>query len=179
MVQNNKTVIYFLIKFFGTYLLLFLLYSFYLSKNQKSFELFACAPITKTVAIQSQYLLNVMGYSSEIEQSTSEMAINLFVNDILIARIIEGCNSVSIIILFVAFIVAFASGFKRTILFILFGSFIIYFVNIVRIVVIVIAIYKFPKLEGVLHNIVFPGIIYGITFLLWFLWVQKISRLKK
>ena len=78
--QNNKTVIFFLLKFFGTYLLLFLLYSFYLSKNQKNLEYFACAPITKTVAEQSQYLLNIIGYNAEIVQSNSEMSINLFVN---------------------------------------------------------------------------------------------------
>ena len=177
--QNNKTVIYFLIKFFGTYLLLFLLYSFYLSKNQQTAEFFACAPITKAVAEQSQYLLNALGYKAEIEQSNIEMSVNLYVNDIFIARIIEGCNSISIIILFIAFIVAFASGFKRTLLYILFGSFIIYLVNVIRIVVIVVAIYKYPELEGLLHNIVFPSIIYGITFLLWFVWVQKISKLKK
>ena len=175
--QNNKTVIFFLLKFFGTYLLLFLLYSFYLSKNQKNLEYFACAPITKTVAEQSQYLLNIIGYNAEIVQSNSEMSINLFVNNTLIARIIEGCNSVSVIILFIAFIVAFASGLKRTLLYILFGSLIIYLVNIIRIAVIVVAIYKFPELEGVLHNIIFPSIIYGITFLLWFFWVQKISKL--
>ena len=79
--------------------------------------------------------------------------------------------------LFIAFIVAFASGLKRTLLYIVFGSLIIYLVNIIRIAVIVVAIYKFPELEGVLHNIIFPSIIYGITFLLWFFWVQKISKL--
>ncbi|MFB9272112.1 MULTISPECIES: exosortase family protein XrtF [Flavobacteriaceae] len=176
--QSNKTVIIFLIKFFGTYMLLFLIYSFYLSKNQKTAAVLACAPITKTVAEQSQFLLNSVGFNAEIEQHSSEMSIKLFINNTYVARVVEGCNAISIIILFIAFIVAFASGLKKTALYILFGSLVIYFINIVRIAVIALAIYKYPAYENVLHSIVFPGIIYGITFLLWFIWIQKFSKLK-
>lgn len=176
--QSNKTVIIFLIKFFGTYMLLFLIYSFYLSNNQKTAAVLACAPITKTVAEQSQFLLNSVGFNAEIEQHSSEMSIKLFINNTYVARVVEGCNAISIIILFIAFIVAFASGLKKTALYILFGSLVIYFINIVRIAVIALAIYKYPAYENVLHSIVFPGIIYGITFLLWFIWIQKFSKLK-
>lgn len=177
--QNNKTVIIFLVKFFGTYLVLFLLYSLYLSKNQKTASVFACAPITKSVAEQSKYLLNVAGFDAKIEQHTSEMSIKLFINNTYVARVIEGCNAISIIILFIAFIVAFASGFKKTALYILFGSLIIYVINIVRIAIIAWAIYKYPAYENVLHTIIFPSIIYGVTFLLWFIWIQKFSNLKR
>lgn len=162
-----------------TYALLFVVYSFYLSKSQKVVDVFSCSPITQTVAKQCNYLLNVFGYNGVVVQNNSELSINLFVNDTVVAKIIEGCNSVSIIILFIAFIIAFSSGLKKTVLFIIFGSLIIYVVNITRIVIIVIAIYKYPEYQDILHNIIFPGLIYGITFLLWFLWVQKFSRLSK
>lgn len=177
--QNNKTVIIFLAKFFGTYLLLFLIYSFYLSKNQKTAAIFACAPITKTVAEQSQFVLNSVGFDAKTEQHTSEMSIKLFVNNTYVARVVEGCNAISIIILFIAFIVAFASGFKKTTLYILFGSLVIYYINIVRIAIIALAMYKYPAYENILHSLIFPGIIYGITFLLWFIWIQKFSKLKR
>jgi len=49
-VQSNKTVVLFLVKFFGVYILLFLIYSAYLNKTQGTSGVFACAPITKTVA---------------------------------------------------------------------------------------------------------------------------------
>jgi len=178
-VQNNKTVVFFLIKFFGTYLLLFLVYSFYLNKTQKSTEIFACAPITKTVAKHTHFLLNKFGYTAKIEQHTEEVSIKLIINNKFVARIIEGCNSISIIILFASFIIAFASSFKKTALFILFGSFVIYFSNIVRISVIAIALYEYPEHQDILHDFIFPSIIYGITFLLWFIWVRYFSILKK
>ena len=103
----------------------------------------------------------------------------VIINDKYVARVIEGCNAISIIILFVSFIVAFASTFKATFLYIIFGSLLIYFTNILRIAFIVVALYKYPQFENILHNIVFPSLIYGMTFLLWVLWVSKFSKLKK
>ena len=177
--KSNKTVVIFLIKFFSAYVLLFLIYSIYLNKTQKTSGLFTCAPITKTVAVQTKFLINSIGYISEIEQHKEEVSVKLFVNDKFVARIIEGCNSISIIILFVSFIIAFSSNFKPTLLFIVFGSLLIYFINILRIALISIALYEYPQYEYILHDILFPLIIYGITFLLWFIWVRKFSKLKK
>ncbi|NLP57332.1 exosortase family protein XrtF [Lutibacter sp. B1] len=177
--RNNKTVVIFLIKFFGTYALLFLLYSFYLNKTQRTTGMFECAPITTTVAEQSNYLLNLLGYDSEIEQHEEELSVKLILNSYFIARVVEGCNSISIIILFIAFIIAFASSFKTTFLYILFGSLIIYFFNILRIAVIAIALYEYPQYQNVLHEIVFPVLIYGITFLLWFIWIKRFAKINK
>ena len=177
--QNNKTVVLFLIKFFGTYALLFLLYSYYLEKNQVNEGVFVCAPITKTVANQTQFLLNSLGFNATIEQHTEEISIKVLINNKYVSRVIEGCNAISIIILFSSFIVAFAGKFKPTFLYILFGSLLIYVVNVVRIALISIALYKFPKHQYILHDVIFPTIIYGITFLLWFVWVYKFSKHKK
>ncbi len=177
--QSNKTIVLFLIKFFGVYIALFLIYSTYLNKTQKTSGVFACAPITTSVANQTKDLLNFIGYKTEIEQHTNEVSVKLFVNDKLVARVIEGCNAISIIILFISFIVAFSSGFKTTFLFIVFGSLMIYISNIFRIAIISIALYEYPQYEYILHDILFPLIIYGITFLLWFVWVHKFSKLKK
>jgi len=178
-VKGNKTVVLFLIKFFGTYLLLFLLYSFYLNRTQNEIAPFACAPITKTVAVQTQYLLNIFGYPTEIAQDKETVSVKLFINGKFTAFIVEGCNAISIIILFIAFIVAFAGKFKTTVLYILFGSLLIYFTNILRIAIISVALYEYPQYQNVLHEIIFPSIIYGMTFLLWFVWIRYFSTLKK
>lgn len=174
--QKNKTVIIFLIKFFGTYAILFLMYSFYLSKSESNFTMYSCEPITELVAKQSNYLIQLLGYNSEIEQSTNEMSINLIINNKYVARVIEGCNAMSIIILFISFVVAFSGKFKTTLVFVVVGSTLIYFVNIIRISVIAIALYKYPQYEYWFHDILFPLIIYGMTFLLWILWVTKFSK---
>ena len=176
--KSNKTVVLFLIKFFGTYLILFILYAVYLNRNQNTAGLYACAPITKTVAHHSQFLLTTFGYDAKIEQDPEKVAMQLILNGELIALINEGCNAVSIIILFISFIVAFAGKIRTTALYILFGSLLIYLSNIFRIAFISIALYKYPEYQAILHDFIFPGILYGITFLLWFIWVQKFSQIK-
>ncbi|HIE44911.1 MAG TPA: exosortase family protein XrtF, partial [Flavobacteriaceae bacterium] len=95
------------------------------------------------------------------------------------SRVIEGCNSVSIIILFIAFIIAFSGSFKSTIFFGFIGSLLIYSTNIFRIAVLSIGILLYPKQQEILHSLVFPAIIYGMVFLLWVIWVNKYSDFKK
>lgn len=177
--QNNRSVVIFLTKFFGVYALLFVAYSLYLNKTQEVSHAFACSPITKLVANQTQFLLKTMGYHSSIQQHPEELSIQLFVASKYVGRIIEGCNSISIIILFISFIVAFAGQLKPTLLYILFGSLLIYSVNIIRIAFIGLALYKYPQYQHVLHVIIFPAIIYGITFLLWVIWVRYFSKINR
>lgn len=178
-VQSNKTVVVFLIKFFGSYALLFLIYNVYLNETQSKIDVFACAPITNTVAHQTKELLNFVGYNAFVEQHANEVSVKLLVNNKFVARIIEGCNSISVIILFTSFIIAFSNGFKRTLFFIICGSLLIYISNVFRIATIAVAIYKYPEYENILHSIVFPLLIYGMTFMLWFLWIRKFSKLQK
>ena len=96
----------------------------------------------------------------------------LIINNRYTANIIEGCNAVSVILLFVAFVLAFAQQFKKTMLFLLAGITLIYSINLVRICILAIALYEYPEQGDFLHGVVFPGIIYGMVFLLWVLWVK-------
>jgi exosortase family protein XrtF len=135
--------------------------------------------MTHLVAIQSQDLLNVLEYNTVIESHPDEPSMKLIVNGKYLARIIEGCNSVSIIILFISFVIAFSGRLKETIIFILSGSVLIYVVNLLRIVILSIGLYHYPWRAEILHQVVFPGIIYGMVFLLWMFWVNRFSKMKK
>lgn len=177
--KSNKLIVIFLIKFFGTYALLSFLYSVYLNNTQKTTKIFACAPITEVVANQSVFLLNSVGYNAKIEQHSAELSMKLVLNNVYILRVIEGCNAVSIIILFISFIISFSEKLLTTVLYIVFGTVIIYAINVIRIAIIAIALYEYPVYQELLHNIIFPAIIYGTTFLLWFFWVKNFSRLKQ
>jgi exosortase family protein XrtF len=155
------------------------MYASYIDNSQVEKTSFQCAPLTANVANQTASLLNMFGYNVIAVQNESEMSIKLFVSNEYIARVIEGCNSMSIIILFVAFIIAFSGENKIKFIYIVVGSAIIYTINIVRISFLTIMLYKFPDEQIVLHNLVFPGIIYGTIFLLWVIWVQKFSQYKR
>lgn len=63
--------------------------------------------ITHLVAQQSELIIQSLGYDGVVEPSKIEAAMNLKINGQQLARIIEGCNAVSIILLFIAFMLSF------------------------------------------------------------------------
>ena len=135
--------------------------------------------MTNLVARQSKDLLEVFGYQAEIVRHLDEPSMKLIVNNKYLARVIEGCNSVAVIILFVSFIIAFAGRLKITLIYILIGSVLIYITNLFRIVILTIALYHYPWREHVLHTVIFPGLIYGMVCLLWLFWVNQFSKNSK
>jgi exosortase family protein XrtF len=169
----------FLVKFFCSYFLLFGIYSYYLFSTQIKGTLFACAPITTAVGEQTISVLKYIGYNARLEQHTQELSIKLILNEVYLARVIEGCNSLSIIILFIAFIIAFPGPFRKTLLYAFSGSVIIYVVNVFRIAFLTVALAEFPSHKEILHNLVFPSLIYGLVFLLWVVWVNYFSNYKE
>ena len=132
--------------------------------------------ITNSVAKQSSELISNFGYNAEVLPHDTETSMKLYINQTYLARIVEGCNAISIIILFVAFVISFAENFKKTFLFLFAGGTLIYSVNIVRIAILAIAIYKYPEYTDTLHGVVFPAIIYGMVFLLWMIWVRMLPK---
>ena len=134
--------------------------------------------MTHLVAKQSESLLNAFGYNAQVLIHPQEPSMKLIINNHYLARVIEGCNSISVIILFLSFIVAFASKFKTTLFYILSGSVLIYSVNLLRIVLLTIGLYHYPTQKAIFHTVVFPAIIYGLVFMLWIFWVRRFSKLK-
>lgn len=177
--KKNKVIILFLIKFFLVYFLFTALYSWYLNKTQQTNGLFACSPVTGLVADNAKYITEALGYKVYTDQNKDELSIRFMVNENYVAKIVEGCTSISIMILFMAFVVAFSGRVKTTILYLLCGLILIYLANIFRIVLLSLMIYHYPNLQGFMHDFVFPAIIYGMVFLLWLVWVKKYATLNK
>ena len=129
--------------------------------------------------MQSETLLNSLGYQTQVLPHPDEPSMKLIINNKYVARVIEGCNSLSVIILFISFVIAFAGRLKPTIIYLLAGSVLIYAVNLFRIVILSIGLFHYPWRRDILHNIIFPLIIYGMVFLLWMVWVNRFATLKK
>ncbi len=177
--KKKKVIINFLLKFFITYFLLLGAYSIYLKQTQQKGDVFSCSPITQTVAYHTQKLANFFGYNTSVYQHEDELSMKFFVGNVYAIRVVEGCNSISLIILFLSFIIAFSGSIKATIFYGIFGCLVIYSVNIVRIMVLSLLLYKYPEHQYFLHSLLFPAIIYGTVFLLWVIWVNRFSYLKR
>jgi len=171
-----KLVVRFIITFLLVYSIFSFLYRGYLhvSEDSKYYPDY----MTNLVAKQSRALLESADYRAQIIPHPDEASMKLIINEKYVARIIEGCNSVSVIILFMSFIIAFARKARTTILYIFVGSILIYVANLLRVVLLSAGLYHFPWRKDILHNVIFPAIIYGMVFLLWMLWINRIANLK-
>ena len=167
----------FLLKFFAVYGLLTICYQYYL--NTHDILSFEPDGFTKFVSHQTEALLQVFNVNSYVKPHETQPSMKLIFNGKYVARIVEGCNAMSVMILFMAFVVAFKGKIKHTFLFILAGVFIIHILNVIRIALLASALYHYPQYEHLLHGVIFPLFIYGVVFALWVIWVQKFSTYGK
>ncbi len=174
LIQSNKAVLKFLFVFFGSYAVLALLYQGFLRYN--TFENYYPDIITHAVAYQSYYFIDFLGYDTSIYKDPNSPAMLVAINGVAVSRIIEGCNSISVIILFMSFIIAFARRLKSTILFIVFGAACIYVLNIIRVSLLTLGLYFYKEYNSLMHDILFPLFIYGVVFLLWIYWIRNFKK---
>lgn len=151
------------------------LYQFFLG----SYESNRVDAITRLVAQNTETVLAVFDRSVFIKEDSKEPFFTLYFNREGLVRIVEGCNGINLIILFVSFVVAFSGTLKNTLLFIFGGSLLIYILNVLRIAFLSILIYRFPNQLHLLHGVLFPLVIYSVVFILWVIWVNKFSKYAK
>jgi len=170
-----KPFLIFISIFFLTYIVLTLLYKFYLNSYQAE-DLDA---ITMVSGRNSEQLLRLLNYDAIIQKSSQNPWQEIILNGRFVARIVEGCNAVSVMILFVSFVAAFSGNLKKTLLFIFFGLISIYILNVIRISLLIVLIYQFPQYSHFLHGTFFPLMIYGYVFVLWIFWINRFSKYAK
>ncbi len=162
--------------FLGTFFLTYIVLTFLYQRYLNGFEENKIDAITTMVSYNTQWVMQLFNDQSFIEESATHPYMKLFFNNKYVARIVEGCNAISVIVLFISFVVAFSGKLKATLLFIFGGSLLIYVLNVLRIAALSALIFYFPKQEPFLHGVLFPLYIYGVVFILWLIWVRKFSR---
>lgn len=172
--RKYKPVVRFVLLFLGSYIVLSFLYGLYLqeSESQKYHPDF----LTYLVGKQSIEILQGFNYDAKLITVLNAPISELYIGDRNVAQIIEGCNSISVIILFMAFVIAFSEKVKKTLIFLFAGAVLLYGVNIIRIVLLSVLLYEYPQYSGFLHGVVFPAIIYGMVFILWMVWVGTLKN---
>ena len=164
----------FLLKFFLVYAGLTILYKLYLNQFENHL-VYEVDGLTQMVADQTQKLLQFLNFDCRLQLHDTESSVKLILNGKYLSRVVEGCNAVSVMILFVAFVVAFTGKLKPTLLFIVSGIIVIHVLNVLRIALLNIALLYYPESQEILHGVIFPLFIYGVVFALWVIWVNKYS----
>ncbi|MBO6184037.1 MAG: exosortase family protein XrtF [Chryseobacterium sp.] len=167
MLKDFKPVLGILLRFIIIYLVLLFAYQFYLN----SFKASGLDPYSRFIAEQAAFIQNKIGYATSLYNDIPKEQVWFYVNKVYVSRMVEGCNAISVIILFVAFIFAFYKGTK-TFVFVTASLVILYVMNVLRIVGLNIVTRDHPEYNKMVHDYIFPAVIYGSVVVLWLIWIK-------
>lgn len=159
-------------RFFLLYIVLLMLYQFYL--NQYT----SLDPLSRTVGMQSCSILSATGQTGSMIEVPGQKYTRVAVDNVPVSRMVEGCNAVSVMILYVSFLFAFYRG-RITWIFALTGVLLLYVVNLFRIAGINYILYNWREYGKAAHEYAFPAVIYGTVILLWVLYMYTAVSPKK
>jgi exosortase family protein XrtF len=136
--------------------------------------------LTEVVTIGIIKLLHFTGYDASYTIGKQVGSTYLFISPQLIPVVKVGasCNGLELLVLFTLFIIAYPGKWKYKFPFILVGNIIIHTLNIFRNYVLTLLAYQKSAYYDFFHRYVFIFFIYGVVFLLWLYWTNKLSTKK-
>lgn len=168
---------YYPLKFLVTFLLLYVilnsLYSVWISSWRDWPD-----PATIAVTKHVSFLLNLIGYESYSEVNSHAPTVRLKEGEKIMLNVFEGCNGISVAVVFVSFLAAFGGRWTAMAWYLPFGLFVIYASNLVRILLLYWVSRDFSRYFYYVHKYFFTAAIYGVVFLLWWIWIEKVNRLQ-
>ncbi|GAA5092959.1 exosortase family protein XrtF [Chryseobacterium ginsengisoli] len=167
MLKDFKPVLGILLRFIIIYLVLLFAYQFFLN----SFEKEGLDPFSRLIAEQVRHIQNSIGYPTQLYNDVKGEQVYFYVKNEYPTRMVEGCNAVSVMILFVAFVFAFYKG-KKTFVFVLIGLVLLYIMNVLRIVGLNLVVLDYKEYSKMTHDYIFPAVIYGTVVILWLIWIK-------
>lgn len=172
-ITEFKPTIFFLVKFIGIYVVANLIYGAFITAYSPRPD-----PITTEVTVHTSTALQLCGWTTNIQDNKTKPTTELILANKAILSVYEGCNGINVMIIFVAFVIAFGPITKTLWWFIPLGLVVIHFMNLVRIALLFwVAIYL-PDFMYFTHKYLFTAILYVVVFLLWVVWVKKFTSVK-
>ena len=169
LLKEFKPSILFLVKFLGAYLILNLLYGLYINSYSPEPD-----PVTFIVTEQTSWMLNLLGNETTILKDEARPNVHLNNEERGILAVFEGCNGLNTLIVFVSFLIAYGQLKKKLLWFIPLGVVVIHFFNLVRVGALYYITVYFDQYLYFTHKYLFTGFLFGIIFIMWYIWVKKI-----
>jgi exosortase family protein XrtF len=173
MFKEFRPSFLFLGKFLAIYFVFNIIYGIYVESYGSNAD-----GITWWVSRQTTAILHTLGYEAGARPVASDPKVALLNGNDVVVNLFEGCNGINIMILFMAFIVAFSGKIRDMLWFIPAGFVFIHLANLGRIVLLYWVAETKPHYMYFTHKYLFTAIIYGAIFILWVIWVLKFSKLK-
>ena len=177
MLKEFRPTIAFLLKFGVVFVLGSLIYGNVIKRYQTQEEPIP-DPITEWVAQQTNSVLQFVGYDSNLWYPDDQPIVVIYIKGYEDDNVAfyEGCNGINIMILFLAFVVAFGNRYKRMLWFIPAGLVAIHLFNLLRLASLAILATVSTEVFHFVHKFAFTGVIYAFVLVLWYLWATKFGK---
>jgi len=156
--------------FLGTFLALYfagnILYGVYIEFNGQKAD-----AITHLVTEQSSWFLNLFGYDTRPEEVAGVPKVALKEGSDVILLIYEGCNGINVMIVFIAFLIAFGGPVKSLFVFLPAGLVAIHIFNLLRIALLFDLAFDHSTRFYYYHKYFFTATLYLVVLALWAVWV--------
>jgi exosortase family protein XrtF len=171
LIGEFRPALMFVGKFLALYFAGNILYGIYVESHGRRPD-----DITRFVTDQTVTLLNVCGYNTRAEDDPSLPHVGIKNQQFIVLNVFEGCNGVNVIIVFVAFLVAFGGPVKKMILFIIGGCLLIHIFNLMRIALLFYLARHNSSHFYYYHKYFFTATLYLVVFVLWVIWVIRFNE---
>lgn len=170
--KELKPAIRFVIIFVVLYLVLNVLYGFWI----KSYGNYP-DPATEAVTHITSALLNLFGEQTTTMPKPATASVSILIGMRSALNVYEGCNGINVMIVFVAFILAFGGAVRKMAWFIPLGFAIICIFNLIRVLALYYVAQYWYEYFYYIHKYAFTAVIYVLVLVLWWWWIEKISDL--
>jgi len=169
MIKQYKPALLFLAKYVVLYLVLNTAYAWFIQYHLPDAD-----PVTETVTRHTARLLSLIENDLAVVSVEGSKYVPIQKSGITVVEVFEGCNSVNVMIVFIAFLFAFKGTWKLTVKFLTVGLIVIYLINLFRVAGLYAIALHFPESLYFFHKFFFTGVIYLVVFALWYVWIQKV-----
>lgn len=165
-----KPTILFLVKFIGIYVTGNLLYGVYVTAWYPDAD-----PATRWVTHQTAQVLRLSGWPAVANDALHKPTTVISSQGVEIVSVFEGCNGLNVMVIFLAFVLAFGPYRKAMAWFIPLGIVLIHLTNLLRIGLLFLVTIYFPRSLYFAHKYLFTAFIFLVVFVLWIWWVKRYS----
>jgi exosortase family protein XrtF len=168
--KDFKPAIFFVGKFVAVYLIGNILYGFYITAYYPKAD-----PLTIFVTEETTHILNLM--DAPVVSYPSDDRPAVVIKQVKpVVSVFEGCNGLNVVIVFLAFMLAFGQMNKHLIWFIPVGIIVIHLTNLSRIGILFFVSRDYPDKLYFFHKYLLTAFVYGAVFLMWLGWIRLNKR---
>lgn len=169
---KQKAMVLFVIKAVLLYIFWFISYDYFIAPNQKVDQY-----LNYRVATDAGYVLDILGYEGSTQPGNAQTLV--CIQNEAVVGVGNPCNGLELFVLFAGFIICFPGTWKNKWWYIIIGSVIIHFFNVLRTVALSLIQFKAPEYLDFNHHYTFTTLVYSIIFILWIFWTNRYSKLQE